>query len=180
MTVVTRSGLSGFFSPQKTTQSVLVTGGSSSKKTQSVPVPGGPSSKKTQSGPVSGGHPRSTGTGDRDRTRSVCWTSPSVTMGVGDGEQHWNSQSGEDDGDCERRDDDVDLIETTSPAAGSPKSILHLPERSEDNTTWLFPEGIKPASVLNKMKVEDIATVCKRKEILATEVVKNGSVVDLW
>ena len=47
-------------------------------------------------------------------------------MDVGDGVEDWNSESGEDDGDCERCDDDVDLIETTSPAAGSAKSILHL------------------------------------------------------
>ena len=73
-------------------------------------------------------------------------------MGVGDGEEDWNSESGEDDGDCERCDDDVDLIETTSPAADSPKSILHLSERR----------------------------VRKHKEILGTEVAKNGSVVDLW
>ncbi len=139
----------------------------------------GPSSKKTQSGPVPGGHPRSTGTGDRDRTRSVFWTSPSVTMGVGDGVEDWNSESGEDDGDCERRDDDVDHIETTSPATDSVKSILHLPERSEDNTAWLFPEGIKSVSVLNKMKTEVMEIVRKRKEILATEVTNHGSVVDL-
>ena len=91
----------------------------------------------------------------------------------------WNSESGEDDGDCERRDDDVDLIETTSPVSDSVKSILHFPERDEDNTAWLFPEGIKPTSVLNKMKGETIATVRKRKEILATEVTKDDSVVDL-
>ena len=66
--------------------------------------------------------------------------------------EDWNSESGEDDGDCERCDDAVDLIETTSPAADSPKSILHLFERR----------------------------VRKHKEILGTEVVKNGSVVDLW
>ena len=123
---------------------------------------------------MSGGHPRSTGTGDRDRTRSVFGTSPSVTMDLGDGVQDWNSESGEDDGDCDRCDDDVDLIETTSPVTVSVKSILHLPERNEDNTVWLFPEGIKPTSVLNKMKSETIATVHKRKKILVTEVTKNG------
>ena len=57
-------------------------------------------------------------------------------MGVSDGVEDWNSESGEDDGDCERRDDDVELIETTSPATVSAKSILHLPERNEENTDW--------------------------------------------
>ena len=127
MTTVTRSGLSGFPPPHT--------------KTRSGPVPGGPSSKKKQSGPVSGGPPPSTGTGDRDLVRSVFWTSPSVTMVVGDGEGDWNSESGEDDGDYERCDDDVELIETTSPTTVSVKSILHFPERNEDNTVWLFPEG---------------------------------------
>ena len=73
---------------------------------------------------------------------------------MGDGVvDDWNSESGEDDGDCERCDDDVDLIETPSPVTDSTKSIVHLPERIEDNTTWLFPEGIKTTTVLNKMYV---------------------------
>ena len=143
MTAVTRSGLTGFFFPKKN-QSSPVPGGPSSKKPQSGPVPGGSSSKKTQSGQVPGGHPRSTGTGDRHRTRSAFWTSQNVTMGVGDdGDEDWNSESVEDDGDCEGRDDDVELIETPSPAADSAEPMFHFPERSEDNTAWLFPEGIK-------------------------------------
>ena len=125
-----------FFFPQKKTDAVA----------------GGPPSKKPRCGAVSGGHPRSTGTGDRHRTRSVFWTVTSVTMGDGVVDD-WNSESGEDDGDCERCDDDVDLIETPSPVTDSTKSIVHLPERIEDNTTWLFPEGIKTTTVLNKMYV---------------------------
>jgi hypothetical protein len=61
-------------------------------------------------------------------------------MGVGDGEEGWNSESGEDDGDCEGRDDYVELIETTSPITDNSKSIFHLSERNEDNTDWLFPD----------------------------------------
>ena len=100
-------------------------------------------------------------------------------MGVSDDVDDWNSESGEDDGDCERRDDDVELIETPSPATGSAEPILHFPERSEDNTVWVFPEGIKPDTVLNKIKPEALGTVHKHKEMVAAEVVKDDSVVDL-
>jgi hypothetical protein len=57
-------------------------------------------------------------------------------------------------------------------------SILLLPERNEDNTAWLSHEVIKPATVFNKMKPDDIATVHKRKQILTHEV--TSSVVDQW
>ncbi len=67
-------------------------------------------------------------------------------MVVSDGEEDWNSEYGEDDGDCERCDDDVELIETTSPAADSAESILHLPERNEENTVWLFPDSVRESS----------------------------------
>ena len=99
-------------------------------------------------------------------------------MGVGDdGDEDWNSESGEDDGDCEGRDDDVELIETPSPAASSPKPILHFPERSEDNTAWLFPEGMKPVSGVNKMKPETLVTVRKHKEIISAEGHRVGASV---
>ena len=99
-------------------------------------------------------------------------------MGVDDGVEDWNSESGEDDGDGAGREDEVEeVIQTTSVAGDSTKSILFLPERNEDNTGSLSPEGMKTTSVFNKMKPEDIGTVYKRKEILSEEVVKNGSVV---
>jgi hypothetical protein len=159
-------GLTGYFFPQK--------------KTRCGAVAGGSPSKNPQCGAVAGGHPRSTGTGDRHRTRSAFWTSPSVTMGVGeDDDEDWNSRSGEDDGDCEGCDDDDVLIETPTPTAGSAGPILHFPERSED-TAWLFPEGIKTASDVNKMKPETLPTVRKRKEMISAKVAKYGSVVDLW
>ena len=44
----------------------------------------------------------------------------------------------------------------------------------------LSPEGIMPASVFNKMKVEAIATVRSRKEMIPKAVAKIGSVVDQW
>ena len=49
-------------------------------------------------------------------------------MGVGDDDdEDWNSESGEDDGDCEGCDDDVDLIETPSPAAEMPNPFCISP-----------------------------------------------------
>ena len=42
---------------------------------------------------------------------------------------------------------------------------------NEDNTDWLSHEGIKPTSVFNKMRPEDIATVHTRNEMLDQEVV---------
>ncbi len=128
MTTVTRSGLTGFFFKKKPVRS-----GSSSKKTRYGAVRSGPPSKKPQFGPVPGVHPRSTGTGNRYRTRSVFWTSPSVTMGVDDGVEDWNSESGEDYGDGAGREDEVEeVIQTTSGAGGSAKYILLLPESNED------------------------------------------------
>ena len=91
----------------------------------------------------------------------------------------WNSESGEDDGDGPRCEDEVeDVIQPTSVAGGSAKSILLFPERNEEDTGWLSHEGMKSASVFNKMKPDDMTTVGKHKEILPQEVAKNGSLVD--
>ena len=70
------------------------------------------------------------------------------------------------------------IIVEKSAAGGSAGSILLLPEGNEDNTAWLSHEGIKPASDFNKMKPDDIATVRKRKQMIAEEV--TSSVVDKW
>ena len=91
-------------------------------------------------------------------------------MGVSDEEDNRNSVSGDDDGDVQRRDDEVVNLETSTTGV-SAKTILLLPERNEDNTDWLSHEGIKPTSVFNKMRPEDIATVHTRKEMLDQEVV---------
>ena len=54
-------------------------------------------------------------------------------MGVGDGVEDWNSESGEDDGDGAGSEDEVEeVIQPTSAAGGSAKNILLLPERNED------------------------------------------------
>ena len=124
------------------------------------------------------GPSRSTRTGDWDRTRSTFWTSPSVSIVVCDEEDDWNSESGEDDGDSQGCDEVEEVIHPTSVAGDSVKSISIFPERNEDNTDWLCQEGMKDDSDFNKMKTEDITVVCKRKEILSQEVVKNGSLVD--
>ena len=80
-----------------------------------------------------GRSPRSTGTGDRDHTRSVFWTSPSVSLDVNDDEDPWNSESGEEDGDGPRCEDEVEeVIQPTSGVGGSVKSIFLFPERNED------------------------------------------------
>ena len=98
-------------------------------------------------------------------------------MGVSNDDE-WNSDSGEDDRDDQGNDDVQEIIHATSAAGVSAKSILLLPERNEEDTGWLSHEGINPASVFNKMKPEDLATVRKRKDILAQEVAKNASLVD--
>ena len=54
-------------------------------------------------------------------------------MGVSDGEDDWNSESGKDDGDGEGCDDEVEeVIQTTSGTGDSAKSIFLLTERNED------------------------------------------------
>ena len=59
--------------------------------------------------------------------------SKSVTMGASDEEDDWNSESGEDDGDGPRCEDEVEeVIQPTSGAGGSAKSIFLLPDRNED------------------------------------------------
>ena len=78
-------------------------------------------------------------------------------MVVIDGEDDWNSESGEDDGEGQRCDDEVEeVIQSTSGTGVSTKSILFFPERNEDNTGWLSPEGMTTVSDLNKMKPENI------------------------
>ena len=98
-------------------------------------------------------------------------------MGVNDDDE-WNSDSGEDDRDDQGNDDVQEVIHATSAPGGSATSILLLPERNEEDTGWLSHEGINPASAFNKMKPEDLATVRKRKDMLAQEVAKNASLVD--
>ena len=56
-------------------------------------------------------------------------------MGIGKEDDDWNWESGEDDKDAQRCDEEVEeVIHPTSAAGGSAKSILLLPERNEDNT----------------------------------------------
>ena len=77
-------------------------------------------------------------------------------MDVSDGEENWNSESGEDDGEGQRRDDEVEeVIQSTSVVGGSDQSFFLFPERNEDNTGWLSPEGMNPCLQLNETR--DIA-----------------------
>lgn len=70
---------------------------------------------------------------DRDRTPGpggrlfFLWTFPSVTMGVSDKEDDWNSVSGDDEGHPEGRDDEVEILETIQfPLAGEKRGQLEL------------------------------------------------------
>jgi hypothetical protein len=88
-----------------------------------------------------------------------------------------SSVDGDDDVDGEGCVDEVIIVEKST-AGDSTGSIFLLMERNEDNTTWLSHEDIKPTTAFNKMKSDDIATVRKRKQMLAHEV--SSSVVDQW
>jgi hypothetical protein len=88
-----------------------------------------------------------------------------------------SSVDGDDDVDGEGCVNEVIIVEKSG-SGGSTGSIFLLPERNEDNTDWVSHEGIKPATVFNKMKPDDIATARKRKQMLAHEV--SSSVVDQW
>ena len=75
-------------------------------------------------------------------------------------------------------DDDV-VEEQDSGSRTSAKPILRLPERNEDDTAWTRADGTKPSSGKNKLTVEDMGRVRKRKELMRAEVTKN-EVVDRW
>jgi hypothetical protein len=85
-------------------------------------------------------------------------------------EREWASGDGDGDGDGDGHFDEVITIVDKSAAGGSAGSILQLPERTEDDSSWLSHDGIKPATGFNKMKPDNIATVLKRKKMLAQEV----------
>jgi hypothetical protein len=77
--------------------------------------------------------------------------------------------------------DEVEVVKGSGSRA-SATPILRLPERNEEDTRWTRADGTKPASAKNKLTVEDMARVCKRKELLWKEVAKNeqDSLVDRW
>jgi hypothetical protein len=85
-------------------------------------------------------------------------------------------------GDEEQSEEGHDEVEVVK-GSGSRVSvtpILRLSERNEENTRWTRADDSKPVSVKNKLTVEDMARVCKRKELLWKEVAKNeqASLVD--
>ena len=98
-------------------------------------------------------------------------------MVASDDEDDRELSSVDDDGDAAGCVDEVIIVEKSA-AGGSTGSILLLPERNEDNTVWLSHQGINPATAFNKMKPDDIATVRKRKKMMAQEVA--SSVMDQW
>ena len=116
MTTVGRSGLTAYFFPPQKTRPVRCPVGAPPKNPGAVRCPVGPPGRP---GPGTGTVPGG--------------TLPSVTMG--DEEDDWKSTSGEDDGDAQGRDDEVEVVFQLPSAAGvSAKCILLLPERHEDNT----------------------------------------------
>jgi hypothetical protein len=72
----------------------------------------------------------------------------------------------------------VEEVEGSGSRASS-KPILRLSERNEEDTGWTRPDGTKPTSGKNKMTVEVMVTVRKRKELIRSEVAKN-ELVDSW
>ena len=87
-------------------------------------------------------------------------------MDVTDEEDDWNSESADDDGHAEGRDDEVVILETST-SGDSAEFIFLLTERNEDNTDWLCPEGMMPSSDFNKLRSEDIGKARQQKELFA-------------
>ena len=75
------------------------------------------------------------------------------------------------------------VVESTG-VTTSANPIWSSTERNEEDTVWTRTDDTRPATVKNTVKVEDIARVHKRKEVLSKEVAKNdqSSLVDrcLW
>ncbi len=123
-------------------------------------------------------------TGDRDRTGdrvlgfSKCLHDQLCNSGGED--EDWGEGSGDEE---ERKEGDDDLMEVDpSGSRDRVKPILRWPERNEEDTDWTHADGMKPDSVKNKLKSEDMATIRKRKDLMWTEVAKNDQdfLVDHW
>jgi hypothetical protein len=85
---------------------------------------------------------------------------------------------GEGSSDEEQREEcENDVIEVDpSRSRDRVQNILRFPERNEEDTAWTRDDGTMPASVKNKLKCEDMATIRKRKGLMWTEVAKNDQV----
>jgi hypothetical protein len=77
-----------------------------------------------------------------------------------------------DEEQSEEGDDEVEVVKGSG-SRTSAKPILCLLERNEEDTRWTRVDATKPGSVKNKLTVEDMARVCKHKELLWKEVVKH-------
>ncbi len=100
----------------------------------------------------------------------------SVTMTDSD-EDGWEEGTRDEEQNSEG-DDDVEE-EESSGSRPSSKPILRLPKRNDEDTGWTHADGTKPFSDRNKLTVEDMTRVRKRKELMRTEVTKN-ELVDRW
>jgi hypothetical protein len=103
---------------------------------------------------------------------------PSVTMTDSDPGEEGSAEESCAEQQNSEGDDDVQEVEAPASRA-SDKPILRLPERNDEDTDWTRTDGTKPASVKNKMPVEDMAIVRQRKELMRAAVAKN-QVVDRW
>jgi hypothetical protein len=116
-----------------------------------------------------------TGTGGGDRfLQSVTMTQSEAEEDGCDGESGHEEQSEE----CH---DEVEVVKGSG-SRTSTTPILRLPERNEEDTCWTRSDVTKPDSAKNKLTVEDMTRVCKRKDLLWKEVTKNeqASLVDRW
>ncbi len=103
---------------------------------------------------------------------------PSVTMTDSDPGEEGSAEESCAEQQNSEGDDDVQEVEAPASRA-SDKPILRLPERNDEDTDWTRTDGTKPASVKNKMPVEDMTIVRQRKELMRAAVAKN-QVVDRW
>jgi hypothetical protein len=85
-------------------------------------------------------------------------------------EDGWEGGSGDEE-QSEEGEDEVQLVQDSGSCA-SATPILCLSERNEEDTVWTRTDDSKPVSRKNKLTVEDMARVHKRKEPLWKEVVK--------
>jgi hypothetical protein len=160
VTGVARSGLTGYYFYQK--------------KTGVVRCPVAPPLENPRSG-LPGGHPRSTGTGNRDRTRWGFWTffffkvgfflkvggHRLVSLVVSDEEEEPELASGDGDvdGDGDGCLDEVIIVEKSTVGGSAGSISVHLSERNEDDSVWSSHDGIKPSTTFNKMKPDDMAEI---------------------
>ncbi len=87
-----------------------------------------------------------------------------------DPEDGWERGSGDEE-QSEEGDDEVQVVEESG-SLTSATTILRLPERNEEDTTWTRDDDSKSTSGKHKLTVEVMTRVRKQKELLWKEVAK--------